>query len=716
MKEPRRRNKIPDAKKATGPMFVTWAGDNGPDINTMGKNAPIFRAQGSTNIVREGYSRGDYDAQRPHEAASTDSRTAIKQCMWAYKDVGLLHNVIDLMADFVTQGIEIVHPNKKIEKFLQHWGKKINFNDRSERFSNLLLRAGNVVVQKSHAKLKQKDIDNLERGHADVDIEVQRPNPIPKNEIPWGYVLHNPLQIELIGGEELATFTGKATYGLRLTPSILARIKNPKNDEDRLLIQTLPDYVVKAARAGKRLLPLNPEKIEVFHYKKDDWEAWADPLARPILKNLMMLEKLQLADLAALDGAISHVRLWKLGSLEHKIYPTDAAVARLADMLASAVGGGAIDIIWGPELDIKETSTDIYKFLGMEKYEPTLIAIYDGLGIPLALTGYAKNGGLTNNFLSLKTLTQRLEYVRNILIRFWEKELAAIQEAFGFRLPASIRFTRMTLTDEAAEKGLLIQLADRNLISIETLQERFGEIPELELLRANREQRERENRRRPPQAGQWFTDAGHDKELQKIGLQSGQVTPGEVGMKLGERRPGEKSVVERDEEVKRTQLANKNLQKGQVGQGRPKGKKDSTKRAKRVQTPVQRSRAEFAEAFMWTQSTQKVIHELIQNSFLESAGKKSMRSASDEQSANLEKLKFTVLCNLPLYGEINAEVIAKLVTKPDPLTIPIEVDVLYKTTYAKYAEKFNKEPTIEEVRQMQASVYAIYTGDYNGES
>ena len=47
-------------------------------------------------------------------------------CMSAYDRVGIIRNVIDLMADFAGQGINIVHPNKRIEKFFRAWFKKVN--------------------------------------------------------------------------------------------------------------------------------------------------------------------------------------------------------------------------------------------------------------------------------------------------------------------------------------------------------------------------------------------------------------------------------------------------------------------------------------------------------------------------------------------------------------------------------------------------------------
>ena len=136
-------------------------------------------------------------------------------------------------------------------------------------------------------------------------------------------------------------------------------------------------------------------------------------------------------------------------------------------------GGGSFDLIWGPELDFKESGTNVHQFLGSTKYEPVLNNIYAGLGVPPTLTGSATSSGFTNNYISLKTLVQRLEYGREVLRSFWEKEIEIVQKAMGFRLPAKVMFDRMVLSDESSEKALLIQLVDRGIISYETIQERF---------------------------------------------------------------------------------------------------------------------------------------------------------------------------------------------------------------------------------------------------
>jgi len=96
--------------------------------------------------VRTSFLRQDYDLFRPGESVSSYQKRIIKQSMQAYDKVGIIRNVIDLMSDFASQGLTLVHPNKTIEKFYRKWFNQVNGVDRSERFLNYLYRTGNVVV------------------------------------------------------------------------------------------------------------------------------------------------------------------------------------------------------------------------------------------------------------------------------------------------------------------------------------------------------------------------------------------------------------------------------------------------------------------------------------------------------------------------------------------------------------------------------------------
>ena len=142
----------------------------------------------------------------------------------------------------------------------------------------------------------------------------------------------------------------------------------------------MPSNVKNALKRGEKEIKLDPEKLSISYYKKDDWQEWAHPLTYAILDDIIMLEKMKLADLSALDGAISNIRLWTIGSLDHKILPNKAVINKLRNILASNVGGGTMELVWGPELTYTESNSQVYKFLGSEKYQSVLNSIYAGLG------------------------------------------------------------------------------------------------------------------------------------------------------------------------------------------------------------------------------------------------------------------------------------------------------------------------------------------------
>ena len=506
-------NNIPDQNRSDA-AFVTWSDESSKEQALDGMKGILDDYDGvqrseayarrsfldlEPNIsVRTGFNRGDYDRFRSGEAVPQKQKEAIRMCMAAYDRVGIIRNVIDLMGDFACQGINLVHPNKRIEKFYKSWFRKINGKERSERFLNLLYRTGNVITKRRTAKITQKVEQELRRSSGKADIVPESVN-VNRREIPWRHDFLNPMSVEVLG-QELATFVGKPQFALRISNLLKKHINSSsKNPYHQKLLSQLPSDVKQAVKMGISVLPLDMDKTSVFYYKKDDWLTWANPMIYAILDDVLMLEKMKLADISALDGAISNIRLWRIGDLENKILPTKGAINKLRNILASNVGGGTMDLVWGPEIDFKESSTQVYRFLGSEKYQPVLTNIYAGLGVPPTLTGLASGagGGFTNNFISLRVLLERLEYGRNILMGFWSQEIEIVQKAMGFRFPATIHFDQMTLSDEAAEKNLLIQLADRDIISSETIQERFGEVSDIEKIRINRESKDRKNEKSP---------------------------------------------------------------------------------------------------------------------------------------------------------------------------------------------------------------------------
>ena len=574
--------------------------------------------------VKPGFKSSDYYAFRPDEAVPHQQRRVIKMCMDAYDKVGIIRNIIDLMGDFGSQGIQIVHKDKSVEKFYQQWFRSINGKERSERFLNNLYKTGNVIIYRSHAKITPQLKNYMKALSSDIKVEVPD---MTKNEIPWRYNFFNPLSVKMQDGN-LSLFMGKQNYTIT-TSSFFDKYKS--GDIPSHVLETLPPAIKQSLLRGERDIPLDPERLSIFYYKKDDWRQWANPMIYAILDDIIMLEKMRLADLSALDGAISNIRLWTLGNLDHKILPNKAAINKLRDILSSNVGGGTMELVWGPELSFQESSSEVYKFLGSEKYTSVLNSIYAGLGVPPTLTGMATNGGgFTNNFISLKTLVERLQYGRDHLVRFWEKELEIVRKAMGFRFKAHVQFDQMTLSDEAAEKNLLIQLADRDIISHETLLERFKEIPQIENIRIKRELAKRDSTG-PEKAGPFHPPPPPQKE--------------DVPNKTD--NPPKTDETPNDEVVEIPNVKD--------ADGRPLFKRDELPRKKRVEQP--KSKPGVAELLSWSNDAWSTISSIVNTSYLNANNKSNLRQLTKSEVRNLEHLKVEVFTNVtPLSNITNSDV------------------------------------------------------------
>jgi len=486
---------------------------------------------------------------------------------------------------------------------------------------------------------------------------------------------------------------GKPEFVLNLSKNSYEALVKTDNSPNTIF-KTLPLDIQKRLQNGDRKIPLDPENVQMFYYKKDDWLLWANPMIYAILDDIIMLEKMKLADVAALDGAISNVRLWTVGDLDHKIIPTKAAINKLRDILASNVGGGTMDLVWGPELKFTESQSQVYKFLGGDKYQPVLTSIYAGLGIPPTLTGASSGGGYSNNFVSLKTLIERLEYGREVLSQFWRHEIKIVQKAMGFRLPAEIHFDSIILSDEAAQKKLLMDLADRDIISQETLLERFREMPSIEKVRVRREERERSNDSASPKKAGPYHNPQHKDDMAKIALTK-DILDSEYLENLGVPYADPPAVEPPSSDAPKDS-ENKPIQDN----GRPKFSRDTQKRKQKRVLP--RS-SDATSKTLWAMEAQAKISEIVSPIALAHFDKKNIRSLNKAEVDQLEHLKLCILTGMQPFMDINEGVIKQLIdnkTKPS--------DEFYTLANAKkldFVDSNQREPNTSEVKFIYSATF-----------
>jgi hypothetical protein len=650
---------------------------------------------------RPGMSNKDYYRFRPDEAPPKRIKDSIVRCNLAYHEFGIIRNVIDLMSEFASAGVRIVHPNKKIEKFYQNWFKRVRGIERSERFLNLLFRVGNVITTRQTAKISISSEDKLYKSHAaDTTVKHLKVN---SREIPWKYTFINPCIVDVYGGG-LSSFMMEPLYSIQLDGELKRFINGPKNQIEKDLLAQLPPDVINAAK-GSGPYPLPKDKTIVHHYKKDDWQDLALPMMHSILKDLTVLDKLKLADMASLDGATSKVRVWKLGSLDHKIGPSRAGAARLASILGNNTGGGTIDLVWGPDIELLESKTDTFNFLGKEKYQPHLQQVLMGLGIPGTVAGI--NEGTTNNYISMQVMQKRLEYGRSILVSFWENEIRIVQEAMGFRFAAKLEFDINMLGDELAEKNLLLSMSDRGLVSDEYLQLRLKHDPEMEKVRIKRESNER-NKGQMPQKASPFFDPQFGLSLKKVALQTKTLMPSEVGLRNDASIEDLITYEPNETDKKMTDLIHKSMIKPQnspqskptkVGvPGRPVNSKDKVQRKKKQFKPKMK-----AELEIWATNAQSIINETVNQLYLEQLGKSNMRKLTAEESNIAEKIKFDTLFGLSPMSKITDETILGAMTQGES---PKNAYRVYNSWLHSIGNDLGRDLTMDEMRQIQVNLYS----------
>ena len=691
-------------------LYSTWADEssrqkafadasNAYDENTGMQKSVGYSYRSYIDIepnrsVRTSITRNDYYRFRPEEAVPTRQKRILKMSMDAYDRVGIIRNVIDLMGDFASQGVDIVHPNKAIERFYKAWFKQIKGREKSERFLNYLYRCGNVVVKRSTAKVSASREEDLKRATAEADIELVDRKYI-KREIPWKYDFLNPLTVDVLNYYN-GMFLGEPIYVLNLSKTTYDTF-TAADMSGKQTFSKLPPDLQAQIKQGKRQIRIDPETIEVFYYKKDDWLVWANPMVYAILDDLIMLEKMKLADLAALDGAISQIRLWRIGSLEHKIIPKKDVINKLRDIIASNTGGGTMDLIWGPELDFKESSSEAYKFLGSEKYQPVLTSIYAGLGIPPSLAGANSGGSYANNYVSLKTLIERLEYGRMLLTQFWEKEIKHVQKAMGFKLPAQIRFDNIILSDEAAEKQLLINLADRGILSDQTILERFGEIPEIERIRVRREEQSRRKDIATPMKASPYHNPNVRNDVAKVLVTKDGLADDyyQDELDLPKRKIPAPPVAKPPGGVPAGPPQAPKAVDGKPQGGRPAGKKDQIKR--KVKTIGETA------ATLWAYEIQKSIAEEVTPMMLDYYKKKNVRSLTKAEFDQLEYFKLCLLTNIEPFIDLSPEIIQELIQRNGKPTAEFLTKV--DTQIEDFVYLNSRKPTVDEMKYIYASTY-----------
>lgn len=603
-------------------------------------------------------------------------------CVQAYKGFGVAKNVIDLMANFAAEGLKIKHPRKNVEKFYKRWAEHVDLQGRVKDILRYYYKYGNCFVYTTYGKIDDQAYDKMRRSKAkNLNIRGFRPivadttdpttpdkinrtkkelnKPTSQREIPWRYTLLNPFQMGLRGSK----FFGLSNWVFVLDQQTFNMIRNGslKNKArtidflDETDVNLPPEFANLAGNseedgADPRVVKLDKARLWTLHYMKDDHEDWADPILWPTMSDIFYKNKMRQMDISVCNSIINAVTIFKLGDFKNGFIPPEAHFQKFAEFLRTPTS--AMNLVWNDAVSIESNYPPVDRILGFQKYESVDRDILRGLGVPDTLLGGASASNFSSGFLGVRTLLERLEEGRGEVMKWLKRQLRIIAATFGHRDIPSVKFGKMSLRDEKAEKQLILGLLDRNVISVESVLEVFGEDFQIEIERLRDEQKIREE----------------DGILQKHGpFTDPMATMSDEEVMEREEEQADKEA-ERAMKQKKADLRAQRKQ-GQQGtkpknnngrppnSGSPQEKKRETKPKGMASVKEINWRVQYEEQKAHCLAHIENIERIITETVLSAKGKKYKKSLSKKERQGIEDMSFAVASNIDYLLPVDLSVI-----------------------------------------------------------
>ena len=398
----------------------------------------------------------------------------IKECVDIYYTTPVVRNIIDLMVDFASEGLKIEHKIDSQQRFYDEWARRTGFYELIPQIFHSILLTGNCFVMKRIGKVSKTVQQEMSRG------ALEFPD-VKSRILPISYTILNPTRIEI----EQSELFDERIISFRLSEADIKKIKKPSNKNQREILKTMSPQV-KSAALKSGIVTLESDKVTPLFYKKLSWQSWAYPLIFSCIDDVNFKKMLRQMDESSAADVIKAIVIFKLGNTKENFGATQAMFSKFATLLKNPAE--AKNIVWNDLIDVMDSYPPIDKILGSEKYDVVDRDILTNFGVSEVLVS-GRAGNYSSAFLSVRTLQEKLETVRNYVMNaFVIPELVQIQRAVNFRSKPKARFSSMSLRDEQAEKQLLMGLLDRKIISAQTMHETLGLDTGIEKMRLVKEE------------------------------------------------------------------------------------------------------------------------------------------------------------------------------------------------------------------------------------
>lgn len=378
-------------------------------------------------------------------------RDTVVLCQKAYYNFAVFRNTIDMMTEFSTSDIYYRGGSKKSREFFEALFGKIGLWSVMDKFFREYYRSGNVFVYRFDALLKDSDVRKITKTFGSSRSE---------KHLPVRYTILNPADIQIQGG---LNFVNGLYYKI-LTDYELARLRNPRTEEDAEVLSTLPSGVreqIKNTKSNLILVPLDSDKISAVFYKKQDYEPFSVPMGYPVLEDINWKAEMKKMDMAVARTMQQAILLITMGTEPDKGGVNQKNLAAMQTLFTNESVGRVLiaDYTTKAEFVIPE----IGNLLGPEKYEVVDRDIQSGLQ-NILLSGEK----FANQSIKIDVFMARLRQARESFINeFLLPEIKRVSQIMGFKNYPVPYFEHICLSDDATKSRVINRLIELGILTAE---------------------------------------------------------------------------------------------------------------------------------------------------------------------------------------------------------------------------------------------------------
>lgn len=384
-----------------------------------------------------------------------DVREAIELCQKAYANVPIFRNAIDIMAELANSPIYVEGGNEASRNFVEKWFSKINLWSLKDQYFREYYRSGNVFLYRLDGKFTTEDFIKLNKIYGSENM-------IKPNHIPVRYVLLNPYDIIARRSTSFKT----NSYQKLLSEYELERLQTPKTEDDKEILNSLPEEVRKKIKDGGWTqqgvnVDLDPQKLSVSFYKKQDYEPFAIPFGFPVLDDINWKIELKKVDQAISRTIENVILLITMGNDPDKggINPNNLQAMQCLFQNESVGRVLVADYTTKAEFILP----DISKIIGPQKYEIVNEDIRQGLQNVIVGDEKYKNTQVKAEIFLERLKEARQSFVHNFL----QPQIKLVCQHMGFKSYPTAKFEEIDIKDEVQLQRVTTRLMELGILTPE---------------------------------------------------------------------------------------------------------------------------------------------------------------------------------------------------------------------------------------------------------